>query len=193
MASLQPSGRPGHCQRAGPAQRSLKPTLHAPICTHAGYLQGRPRAGHPARAARLLQVWPAAWARALEPRSTTTATPGPTVPSPPSLHAPRQPPHTHPALHNPRPLAPWPRAALCRLISGMHSSITAHVVNDYLIDEATMTWGPNLEMFKWRLGNPAVKDRCAGGNPPPPHTHHPLAGGKWPMSPPSTGSRLVLL
>lgn len=46
------------------------------------------------------------------------------------------------------------------LISGMHSSITAHVVNDYLIDEATMTWGPNLEMFKWRLGNPAVKDRC---------------------------------
>ena len=21
--------------------------------------------------------------------------------------------------------------------------------------------GPNLEMFKWRLGNPAVKDRCA--------------------------------
>ncbi|KAI3432253.1 hypothetical protein D9Q98_003814 [Chlorella vulgaris] len=46
-----------------------------------------------------------------------------------------------------------------RLISGMHSSITAHVVNDYLIDEATMTWGPNLEMFKWRLGNPEVKDR----------------------------------
>lgn len=52
---------------------------------------------------------------------------------------------------------------LRRLISGMHSSITAHVVNDYLIDEATQTWGPNLEMFKWRLGNPAVKDRCAEG------------------------------
>lgn len=42
----------------------------------------------------------------------------------------------------------------------MHSSITAHVVNDYLIDEATQTWGPNLEMFKWRLGIPEVKDRC---------------------------------
>jgi hypothetical protein len=50
---------------------------------------------------------------------------------------------------------------LCRLISGMHSSITAHVANDYLIDEATLTWGPNLEMFKWRLGNPQVKDRWA--------------------------------
>ncbi|PRW61602.1 endoplasmic reticulum oxidoreductin 1 [Chlorella sorokiniana] len=46
-----------------------------------------------------------------------------------------------------------------RLISGMHSSITAHICGDYLIDEATQTWGPNLEMFKWRLGNPAVKDR----------------------------------
>lgn len=34
----------------------------------------------------------------------------------------------------PSPAAPvLPR----RLISGMHSSITAHVVNDYLIDEAT--------------------------------------------------------
>ena len=45
----------------------------------------------------------------------------------------------------------------------MHSSITAHVVGDYLIDEATQTWGPNLEMFKWRLGNPDVKDRCVAG------------------------------
>ena len=44
----------------------------------------------------------------------------------------------------------------------MHSSITAHIVGDYLIDEATLTWGPNLEMFKWRLGNPEVKDRWAG-------------------------------
>jgi hypothetical protein len=41
----------------------------------------------------------------------------------------------------------------------MHSSITAHIVGDYLIDEATLTWGPNLEMFNWRLGNPDVKDR----------------------------------
>ena len=44
----------------------------------------------------------------------------------------------------------------------MHSSITAHIVGDYLIDEATLTWGPNLEMFKWRLGNPEVQDRWAG-------------------------------
>lgn len=57
------------------------------------------------------------------------------------------------------PDTPPEQRVFYRLISGMHSSITAHVVNDYLIDEATMTWGPNLEMFKWRLGNPAVKDR----------------------------------
>lgn len=51
------------------------------------------------------------------------------------------------------------RRVFYKLISGMHSSITAHIVGDYLIDEATQTWGPNLEMFKWRLGNPAVSDR----------------------------------
>lgn len=54
---------------------------------------------------------------------------------------------------------PDERRVFYKLISGMHSSITAHVVDDYLIDEATQTWGPNLEMFKWRLGNPDVKDR----------------------------------
>lgn len=46
-----------------------------------------------------------------------------------------------------------------KLISGMHSSITAHIVGDYLIDEATNTWGPNIEMFKARLGNPWVRNR----------------------------------
>ncbi|PSC73520.1 endoplasmic reticulum oxidoreductin-1-like [Micractinium conductrix] len=57
------------------------------------------------------------------------------------------------------PDTPPEQRVFYRLISGMHSSITAHVVGDYLIDEATQTWGPNLEMFKWRLGNPDVKDR----------------------------------
>ena len=46
-----------------------------------------------------------------------------------------------------------------RLISGLHSSISAHIVSDYLLDEATHTWGPNLPMFQARLGNPDVKDR----------------------------------
>ena len=46
-----------------------------------------------------------------------------------------------------------------RIISGIHSSISAHIVKDYLIDEATRTWGPNLAMFQERLGNPDVKDR----------------------------------
>lgn len=54
---------------------------------------------------------------------------------------------------------PAERRVFYKLISGMHSSITAHIVGDYLIDEATGTWGPNLEMFEWRLGNPGVKDR----------------------------------
>lgn len=39
-----------------------------------------------------------------------------------------------------------------RIISGIHSSISAHIVKDYLIDEATRTWGPNLAMFQARLG-----------------------------------------
>lgn len=46
-----------------------------------------------------------------------------------------------------------------RIISGIHSSISAHIVKDYLIDEATGTWGPNLAMFQARLGNPDVKSR----------------------------------
>lgn len=37
-----------------------------------------------------------------------------------------------------------------RIISGIHSSISAHIVKDYLIDEATRTWGPNLAMFQVR-------------------------------------------
>lgn len=56
-----------------------------------------------------------------------------------------------------------PNFQIRRLISGMHSSITAHIVGDYLLDEATNTWGPNMEMFKARLGNPWVRNRqvCA--------------------------------
>lgn len=57
------------------------------------------------------------------------------------------------------PQAPAERRVFYKLISGMHSSISAHIVGDFLLDEATQTWGPNLEMFKWRLGNPEVKDR----------------------------------
>jgi ERO1-like protein alpha len=37
-----------------------------------------------------------------------------------------------------------------RIISGIHSSISAHIVKDYLLDEATRTWGPNLAMFQVR-------------------------------------------
>lgn len=44
-------------------------------------------------------------------------------------------------IHRPLPAAPSP----CSLISGMHSSITAHICGDYLIDEATQTWGAFLD------------------------------------------------
>ena len=49
------------------------------------------------------------------------------------------------------------RRVFYKLISGMHSSITAHIAGDYLIDPEKGIWGPNLNMFKWRLGNPQVK------------------------------------
>jgi ERO1-like protein alpha len=41
----------------------------------------------------------------------------------------------------------------------MHTSVTAHIVGDYLLDEATGTWGRNYDMFKWRLGSPELRDR----------------------------------
>ena len=41
----------------------------------------------------------------------------------------------------------------------MHSSITSHIVNEYLLDEAAGVWGPNLPAFQDRLGNEAVKER----------------------------------
>lgn len=43
--------------------------------------------------------------------------------------------------------------------TGMHASINAHLSHDYLLDEETDTWGPNLEEFTQRLGNIAVKER----------------------------------
>lgn len=46
-----------------------------------------------------------------------------------------------------------------RLISGMHASISAHLVNEYLLDEEAGVWGPNLEEFKLRLGTPDVVER----------------------------------
>lgn len=55
------------------------------------------------------------------------------------------------------PSLPPERRAFYKLISGVHASISAHVAGDFLLDEATQTWGPNLEMFVARLGNPGVK------------------------------------
>ena len=43
--------------------------------------------------------------------------------------------------------------------TGMHASISAHLSHDYLLDEESDTWGPNLEEFTQRLGNIAVKER----------------------------------
>lgn len=45
------------------------------------------------------------------------------------------------------------------LAAGMHASISSHIVNEYLLDEARGIWGPNLPAFQERLGNEAVKER----------------------------------
>ena len=36
---------------------------------------------------------------------------------------------------------------------GMHSSISAHIAQEYLLDEARDVWGPNIALFRDRLGN----------------------------------------
>ena len=41
----------------------------------------------------------------------------------------------------------------------MHSSITTHLVNEYLLDEPAGVWGQNLPAFEERLGNEEVKAR----------------------------------
>jgi len=40
--------------------------------------------------------------------------------------------------------------------AGMHASISAHLSNDYLLDEFQGRWGQNLDEFERRLGNPEV-------------------------------------
>lgn len=46
-----------------------------------------------------------------------------------------------------------------RLLSGMHSSISAHLSNSWLLDEPQDKWGANLDEFKRRLGSPDVRHR----------------------------------
>jgi ERO1-like protein alpha len=44
-----------------------------------------------------------------------------------------------------------------RIISGVHASISMHLVHDYLLDESTGTWGPNLPEFRTRF----TRERCS--------------------------------
>ena len=37
--------------------------------------------------------------------------------------------------------------------AGMHSSISAHIADEYLLDEQAGVWGPDLALFQQRLGN----------------------------------------
>lgn len=46
-----------------------------------------------------------------------------------------------------------------RLLSGMHTSISLHLVDQWLLDEAAGHWGPNMEEFERRLGRPEHKER----------------------------------
>ncbi len=41
----------------------------------------------------------------------------------------------------------------------MHSSISAHIAKEYLLDERGGRWGPNLALFQERLGNEGVRER----------------------------------
>jgi ERO1-like protein alpha len=45
---------------------------------------------------------------------------------------------------------------ICPCTAGMHASISAHIANDYLLDEFRGHWGANLGEFERRLGNPEV-------------------------------------
>ncbi|KAI4368079.1 hypothetical protein MLD38_016682 [Melastoma candidum] len=40
---------------------------------------------------------------------------------------------------------------LYKLISGLHSSISVHIAADYLLDEASNSWGPNLTLLNDRV------------------------------------------
>ena len=49
-----------------------------------------------------------------------------------------------------------------RLISGMHASISAHLVGDWLLDEARGEWGPNMPEFRRRfVDDPEAGERVA--------------------------------
>jgi ERO1-like protein alpha len=49
-----------------------------------------------------------------------------------------------------------------RLISGMHASISAHLVGDWLLDEAKGEWGPNMPEFRRRFVDaPEAGERVA--------------------------------
>lgn len=41
----------------------------------------------------------------------------------------------------------------------MHASISAHIAKEYLLDERADKWGPNLALFRERLGNEGVRER----------------------------------
>ena len=51
----------------------------------------------------------------------------------------------------------------------MHSSISAHIAKEYLLDEARDVWGPNMPLFRDRLGNEGA-------------THAPLAWAQTSVS-----------
>ncbi|KAJ9520475.1 hypothetical protein QJQ45_000233 [Haematococcus lacustris] len=46
-----------------------------------------------------------------------------------------------------------------RLVSGMHTSISAHIAMHYLQDEEAGVWGPSLEQFRLRLGSQEARPR----------------------------------
>lgn len=45
-----------------------------------------------------------------------------------------------------------------RIISGVHASISMHLIHEYLLDENQNMWGPNPKLFEERMANPEKCD-----------------------------------
>eukprot|EP00892_Ulva_mutabilis_P007243 jgi/Ulvmu1/4891/UM020_0177.1 len=45
-----------------------------------------------------------------------------------------------------------------RIISGVHASISMHLIREYLLDESANVWGPNFALFSERMADPGNCD-----------------------------------
>jgi len=55
-------------------------------------------------------------------------------------------------VHDTPPSCDHEEAVFYRIVSGVHTSISAHVAHEYLLDEEKGVWGPHLGLFRASLG-----------------------------------------